>query len=304
MYAGDDLERQEYVGAGWTDDNAFRINKKRLTAVMEIKHNTLNVNLKDLKFHQIEPEKNGWTVWDRPGFTRLSSLDQLIDAKSDQDGDALVQTGIADDSQLAKLSMLRDLTVGFVEPAEVQLFKRFTLSIWEELIGSSVQCVVIPSDFLHLAAERFRASHQKLDNALKILNAIFVCADPTQLTLLDFAKFLAKFGPEETLMQKLDSILKSSNQNHNWLKLSRPLLRDDRPPIYGFFDEREHNCFVLRRAGRPDERLYNLMHVPATSEYLVDTDGRTYLSWQTYFEAHPLPSPLRDAPAEWPQFDF
>jgi hypothetical protein len=283
MCAGDDAERQESVGAGWT-----------------IKHNTLNVNRKDLKYHQLEPEKNGWTVWERTGFTRFSSLDQFMDAKSDKDGDPLVQPGIMDDSQPAKLSMLRDLAVGFIDPAAAQLFERFAVSIWEERAGSSSQCVVIPTEFLHLSAERFRASHQKLGNASTILNAIFVCADPAQLTHLDFAKF----GPEETLIQKLDSLLKSSNQNHNWLKLSRPVFRDDRSTIYGYFDEREHNCFVLRRAGHPEERFYNLMQVPATSEYLVDAEGRKYASWQHYFESHPVSSPHVDGPIGWPQFDF
>jgi hypothetical protein len=305
MYAGDDPNRQEFVGAGWTSNSAFRINKKRLIAVMEIKHNTLNVNLKDLKFHQLETEKNGWSVWERPGFTRFSSIDQLVDVKSEKDVDLLAQPGVLDDAQLAKLSMLRDMTVGFIDPGSTQLFKRFTVSIWEELVGSPLQCAASPSELLHLAAERFRASHQKLDNALRILKAIFVCADATKLTILDFAKFMARFGPEETLMQKLDSILKSSNRNQNWLKLSRPPAGQDAPEvIYGYFDENEHNCFVLHRMGQPEEKIYNLLHVPATDEYLVDIHGQRYASWQKYFDVHPIPAQTWSAGFDWPQFGF
>jgi hypothetical protein len=69
MYAGEDPAKQESIGAGWIYETSSRLNKKRLVIVMEIKHNTLNVNLKDLKFHLLEPEKSGWTVWERPDFT-------------------------------------------------------------------------------------------------------------------------------------------------------------------------------------------------------------------------------------------
>ena len=46
-FAGNDRDRQESLGLGWIDDNQFRINKKRLIITMEIKLNTLNVNLKE-----------------------------------------------------------------------------------------------------------------------------------------------------------------------------------------------------------------------------------------------------------------
>jgi hypothetical protein len=304
MHADNDPSRQEALGLGWLTDTAFRLNKKRLVAVMEIKHNTLNVNLKDLKFRQSEKENNGWTVWEREGFSRFSTIEELADLKAETPGEG-VPIPFADDAQAMKLVMLRDLNFGFVDPPTAQMFKRFTISIWEELLPQvPLQYIVSPPEFLSVAAERFRASHQKLENSLKILKAVFVCPNSAQLSMLDFAKFMAKFGPEETLMQKLDSILKSSNRNQNWLKLSKPPV-EEQPLIYGYFDDVEHNCFVLQRLDQPEERIYNLINVPATDDYLVDSKGMKYASWQKYFEMNPLPlQTVWTSLSDWPQFMF
>jgi hypothetical protein len=117
---------------------------------------------------------------------------------------------------------------------------------------------------------------------------------------------MAKFGPEETLMGKLASILKSSNTNQNWLKLCRPIHPGDtQDSISGYFDEAEHNCFVIHRSGQPEERIYNIIDVAANDKYLVDSRTKKYTSWQDYFEVNPIPKQFSWAyECDWPQFGF
>jgi hypothetical protein len=301
MHAGDDLDTQERVGAGWLNDTTFRLHKKRLGLVMELKQNSLNVNLKDLKFKQLGPGLDGWAVWERSGFTRQSTYEDFVEPRIEKDADKLVQT--ADDLQIVKLNLLTEMNFGRTESGVSNIFKTFTIAIWEELVPTSVgRYMCSAEEFLAAAAERFRASRQKLENSLEILRVVLTGSSPSQLSLLDFARFMAKFGPEETLMQKIDSLLKSSNNNQNWLRISKRVV----PPasscqIYGHFDQSEDNCFVIHRFGQNEERIYNVLDAAATDDYLVDTLGRKFHSWQHYFEVHPV---VREPMLPTLQFDF
>ena len=289
-FAGDDRDLQESLGLGWIDDNQFRINKKRLIITMEIKLNTLNVNLKDLKFRQVRVDKDGWTVWDRAGFTRESTPDDLADVRADGAGDGDRAGVLGSEEQLqTKMAVLREISLGMTDSAALKVFKSVTISIWEELVPSPTPRYIVDSEgFIEACAKRFRVSHQKLDNALSIMRAIFLRPEVTQVSVVEFGKFMARFGPEETLMLKIQSILKSSNENHNWLKIDGDQAKYKGELVYGFFDECEHNCFVIQRHGMEPERVYNKVEEAANQDYLVDETGRTYASWQAYFEAHPV----------------
>jgi hypothetical protein len=304
-HAGDDSDTQERIGAGWVTDTTFRLHKKRLGLVMELKQNSLNVNLKDLKFRQLQTGPDGWTVWDRGGFTRQSTCEDFVDGKGEKDGDRPIGSTVADDLQLIKLAMLQGMSFGWTDSAAAHNFKRFTIAIWEELVPapagkyfSSYSAV----EFLAVAAERFRASRQKLENSVEILRVVLTGPASAQLSLLDFAKFMAKFGPEETLMQKIDSLLKSSNNNQNWLKISnRPVPAPPACPIYGYFDQKEDNCFVIHRLGQAEERIYNVLDAAATDDFLVDANGQRFHSWQHYFQVNPIP---KEQLLPTLQFDF
>ncbi|OHT11185.1 39 kDa initiator binding protein [Tritrichomonas foetus] len=294
-FADKDLMKQEFIGAGWTEGNNFRINKKRLIQIMDIKLNTLNVNLKDLKFQQLHSDQSGWTLWCREGFTPNSTVDDIAEVKSDKfaKNDKPLAPVFTDDMQQSKLAVLKDITLGKCDSSQTQIYKKITISIWEELIDSPIQkSSALPAEFINLSAVRFRASHQKLENAKEILHRIFICADPSQLTIIDFAVFMARFGPEETLMQKVGSLLKSSNENNNWLRLTtaKNSLPNENSSFYGFFDEIENNGFVLHRPDGTTSHLYNIVDTPATEAYLIDADGQKYNSWQDYFAKNPVES--------------
>lgn len=289
-YAGDDTILQENIGCGWIGDCSFRINKKKLTQIMEIKINTLNVNLKDLQFHQTQADQKGWTNWERPGFTRLSTPDELADVRSDKGNNPNIDKPLGmidDDNQTNKLAALRDINIGASTMEEIQTFKKNTLSIWEEIMSTD-KSTATPFDILRLAAERFRIKHQKVENAFKVIQAMFVCSDPNVLTIIDFAKFMSKFGPEATLMEKIDSLVKSSNANNDWLCVKpatlSPLMNNQK--LFGYFDEVEHNCVILHR-NNEEIRIWNMVNISPPEAYLVDSNGERYKSWQHYFEEHP-----------------
>lgn len=285
-YAGSNLNLQEYIGVGWLNECRFRINKKRLIAIMDIKLNTLNVNLKDLRFRQLQGDQNGWTIWERPGFRFDSTVDDL--AKVERSTDAAQQWHAFEEAAGTKLSKLKDINIGMADAETVHSFKRIAASMWDEFLAMHPQSKskIDKAEFLDAAAKRFRASHQKLSNSKLVLETIFMCFSSESLGVVDFAKLLALFGPEATLMEKIASILKSSNEYHDWLKIVHDpseLVNFRDPEIYGFFDVNEHNCFTLKRANKPDLKIYNIVDQPATGEYLIDSNGVKYGSWQDYF---------------------
>lgn len=330
-YAENDPIKQEFIGACWTDGGNFKINKKRLIQIMDIKLNTLNVNLKDLKFQQMHSDQSGWTLWRRDGFTPDSTIDDIVDAKPDKSQNSNFEPSLLsnesfhldefgsfqtttpmppsttgtpaifnDEIQQSKLAVLKDISIVKCDLSHVQLFKRIVISIWEELIDSPIQKLsTSPTEFIGQAAIRFRASHQKLENAKEILSRIFICSDSSQLTIADFAKFMARFGPEETLMQKVGSLLKSSNLNGNWLRLQTAhdsLPGEPETSFYGFFDDSSNNGFVLHKFDKTITKVYNIIDVPSTEPYLIDSDSVTYSSWEDYFIKNPVVYP------EFPQW--
>nr|1PP7_U Chain U, kDa initiator binding protein [Trichomonas vaginalis] len=71
-YLASNPQLEEEIGLSWISDTEFKMKKKNVALVMGIKLNTLNVNLRDLAFEQLQHDKGGWTQWKRSGFTRNS----------------------------------------------------------------------------------------------------------------------------------------------------------------------------------------------------------------------------------------
>ena len=308
-YAGNDPQRIEYIGAGWISDSLFKINKKQLGAIMEIKLNTLNVNLRDLGFVQMAQDHNGWTQWSRPGFHISSTLNDLAEISSgknaQKDPEKMNKDKFPDDVLSVKIMALKDLSIGMCDQESLNRFKRFSVSIWDELVETADGKSSLPlNEFVKLAAQRFRMHKQKVSNAADVIQALFMCNDPEQVSLLDFAKFLAKFGPEETLMEKLGSIVASSNHNGNWLHVTTDgnSLQGEQS-FYGYFDNLDQNCFILVNPKSQPVRIWNKVNVDSsTGKYLVDEIGQEYDNWDNYFALNPInePQPAFPVPIyEW-----
>jgi hypothetical protein len=254
---------------------------------MEIKLNTLNVNLRDLKFQQKQHDKEGWTRWTKDGFTRdifqpvddASNFDsaptkKLRKAATLQPGANYMTLGAACLFQLGRCN--RQMMDQFFAQADL---------IWQDLSNRAPACVNT-NTFMKRAAERFRQEGQPLQNAIDVLTAIIAPRNESTTAFEQFARFLAMFGPEKTVMLKIASLLECSQKSGQWLYFNTDHIQF--PTFYGAFDYTEPNCLVIRNQDRV-ARVWNFPFLEANDRlhYLADESGRTYPSWTEYFAVHP-----------------
>ncbi|OHT13652.1 39 kDa initiator binding protein [Tritrichomonas foetus] len=266
---------EDIIGCAWVNEEEFKLNKKQICLVLGIKLNTLNVNLHALGFIQQKHNKDGWTLWKRPGFTR-SSPDI-----ADSQGAAVPKIKMSN-PQITKIK------IGKVSPEEVEQFNLIARKTWAELNklnGGDINYIVKTNEFIHAAACRFKQQEQPLQNAIDVLQAI-IAPNPLQdrITFPQFAKFLAMFGPENTIMLKIASLLSCSNQSGQWLFFGKS---DTIMSFYGTFNDSEPNCLELFHMNSPPVRIWNMPLTDANGDYIRD-EITSYLSWEDYFQKHPV----------------
>jgi hypothetical protein len=258
------------LGLAWIDDETFKINKRALAGVMGVKVNTLNVNLRDLQFHQQNPPKDGWTQWKKDGFTRQSERPQIDDIG--------VPGKIPD--FIAPMPFPR---LGKVRPDVEAMFLDTARLIWRELINNHPFTSINTEPFLRKAAAKFKTEQQAIDNAIDVLRAIICPANELMVSEVQFVRFLAMFGPAATVMLKIASLLEISHATGQWLIFDQTTVP---PGVYAAFDTVEANCLVIRK-GNSVSRVWNLPLVDSREDYVVDERGKSYASWKDYFLQHP-----------------
>ena len=272
-------------GIGWIDDQVFRIFKPRLLGVMGIKLNTLNVNLRDLGFIQLQGDQRlpGWTIWRKDGFTKRTyqlprmapGMVQLPD--NDVFNPHLRPFPVAD----------RPIEVGHVSPQQIDELHRMVAQEWTELVGSDHDLVCAASYVVGRAATRYKQPKQPQQNAFDVLRAILAPQDKMEITFPDFFRFMAMFGPADTVMLKIHSLLEVATAGNPWLYFGiTPGIEET--GMYAYFDEAEPNALVIHD-GKGNEKVWNLPLVSARDDfhYIEDKDGRKYGSWIEYFREHP-----------------
>jgi serine/threonine protein kinase len=262
---------REQVGIHWTTDEEFRINKSVLSSVMGIKLNTMNVNLRDLKFEQSDRNKDGWTSWKRPGFTRQSEPPDLS-------------------MQSASIAPSRaNFTVARLTPAKTNEFWQSSMRLWSDLFGTDDSARDIPGEqAVDQAARHFKHNEQPLENAKDVIRAIMARQGRGDaLTFTEFSRFMAMFGPGWSVMLKIASLLTCSNNTGKWLTF------DSQAPETGVaqarFDDAEPNCLVVKHCDGKLERVYNDPLVPhGRDPYVTDQRGEAFMNWDDYFRIHPV----------------
>jgi hypothetical protein len=169
-----------------------------------------------------------------------------------------------------------------------QFFLQVSL-IWRELSNNS-SVPVETAPLIRRAAERFRQEGQPLQNAVDVLTAIIPTLPDGTVSFANFARFMAMFGPERTIMLKIASLLQASQKTGQWLYFNTE--QPQFPPIYGAFDPTTPNCLVLTKYDNVS-RIWNFPTVDAVEgmQYLMDDLGRMYSSWVEYFTIHPVRQP-------------
>ena len=269
--------RENDVGLAWTSDTEFKMNKKTLTQVMGIKLNTINVNLRDLGFEEKQRGKDGWTRWTKEGFTRKGF--------SSGTGEIVPMT-------FTKTVQEPQMRIGACTPDEEQEFFRCAHAIWGEMLpGVVIGMHVQATRFIDLAAETFRTPEQPPNNAVAVIKAIIAPnldeGGPAYLGFAELCRLLAMFGPRQTLMLKIAHLLQCSADTGNWMQFN------DTEPVHtgklsGQFSIHEPNCLVLMWPSGRCARVWNLPLVDANGPYIVDEGQIRYLSWNQYFQDHPM----------------
>jgi hypothetical protein len=278
-YADDYPALRDQVGAYWMGDDEFRMNKTILANVLGIKLNTLNVDLNNLHFEQVQKVKDGWSVWRRSGFTKTDS-----GAPPDSRFELGRRPRTRPDPAFSKITF----NLGRLSPDQTNSFIRTSRELWSELFG--IHCAYVPTDRLvHIAATRFKHTEQPLDNAKDVIKAIIVPpTGATQLDFADFCRFLAMFGPEQTVMLKISSLLTCSNATGKWLTFDSDFMAERRPAPFARFNPAEPNCLLVQRTDGQVSRVYNDPNVDATKPYLIDASGQQFCQWDDYFREHPV----------------
>lgn len=275
-------EMAERMGIGWIDDQIFHMYKPRLLGVMGLKLNSLNVNLRDLKFIQLQPDKRhqGWTTWRKDGFNKRSFANPT--PYTDENDIFQQPVGKLEQDKV-------EFEIGKIIEQDLDLLQQMILQEWQLLTESPALASCAASYFIGRAANRYRAEKQSFQNAFDVLKAILAPLDVSEIKFSDFFRFMAMFGPPgDSVMLKIHSLLEVATQDVPWLYFGlTPSL--DEPGVYGYFDNNEPNALIFHQ-GQTIDKVWNLPLVPSQDgcQYIEDSQGKKYGSWQEYFQDHPI----------------
>lgn len=282
-----DPSLEERIGIGWVNDEEFKMCKSKLSEVMGIKLNTLNVNLRDLQFTQLQRDKDGWTRWKRQGFTRSGSGFPMNDPEEAfaqrRHVPALFRPDVFETTLPFQL--------GHLTQQQTEQFLREAQLLWESIMDVSTSTFVDTGVLIERTAQRFRYGQQPPNNAMEVIRAILTPTHtPRHLQFADFCRLLAMFGPSETLMLKIWSLLTYSNNTGKWLTFDTSPDVAQRIP-YAAFDLKMPNCLVLHKRDKRIERVYNDPTVASEdlrSGYVIDENDNRYCTWHDYFSQQPI----------------
>jgi hypothetical protein len=271
------------AGLGWIDDNVFRIFKPRLLGVLGLKLNTLNVNLRDLRFIQLQSDKSGWTRWRRDGFTRR---ELEIGRKPDDADPTDLFTAHRPPRVPADPAVAMPDRVGHLSSAQLEGFRDQVLSEWKQIVETTTDCAVASVFFVSKAAARYRLPQQLTQNSFDVIQAILTPQSTLTVKAEEFFRFMARFGPPETTMLKIHSLLEVATAREPWLYFGLTPITEG--IVFGAFDEDEPNALVIRRGKVEIDRVWNLPLVPFGGHFVMDKDSRMYGSWEEYFRTNPV----------------
>lgn len=257
----DKPELEKKVGLQWVSDTDFKMVKKNVAEVLGIKLNSLNVNLRDSKFTQLEHDKNGWTKWRKDGFTRNKDTSEK-----------------------------HMPTVGKLDVDKRKLFEEEVDMVWR--IVSDGKPEISCSQFIEKSAAVFRAEEQEERNAKEVIRAIFNLKEDDmndseggRYTRVHIQRFLAMFGPKNSAMYKIKHLLGTSNEEGNWLFFKQPDEQDfNDDPFVAQFDPNEPNKLVFRRGDKCIKRAWNLPCTTQDESYVLSDTDRTYKSWKDFYD--------------------
>jgi hypothetical protein len=305
QWAGDDRSRQDNVGCGWRTENEFFLDKVRFCDLFQIRINTLNFKLRRLGgFRQTDVKKGTRTFWTCAGFSPNATAGVLeeIDRHRNVDRNAQRVTLLA-----LFLPTLEDIRLFTSLPHEVARFRTEALTIWTDLVGEGIWAIPF-DEFVGKAVDHFCQSlsgslggltevertefseyllANRLDlrlTAYSMIAHVMTHDNPRLLQITDFHKFLARFGPEDCVLEKIHQLLCCSQAFGGWFQPGEQQF-DQTKQMTGSYSNTYANCFVIRRAQGHTYHIYNLANASTTTSYLQDEVGKKFLTWHNVFES-------------------
>jgi hypothetical protein len=265
------------IGIGWVSEYAFRINKRRLIEVLGIKMNSMNCNLHDQGFRKMEHEKNGWSRWTRPGFTQNRILTHPSEHfPPDSRPSPIIFPGLN-----------LNFSLGVLHPESCESFMNDVVRLWVTVITPDLKAEVRPNLFVERLASLLRAPEQPFANASSVLTALLLSGNPSTMSIVDFVMFLARFGPSETAMLKIASLVSATGDGCKCISFNsgeEKLEEVKGMPFCGVFDDRELNRLTLVFPFGGKQSVWNVPVIDAYGYYLLDDASKTHRSWEDYFE--------------------
>lgn len=268
QWVGRNQSKGENAGCGWVSDTEFFIDKQKVCQVMQVKLNTLNVNLKTLGFEQSRTRDKNITFYKNEGFTydsnQAASFEKIRNSRCKPE--SLLHLNI----KAVYLTSLEPLQLFMMPKKDIDAFKHEVVDIWTSIVGLDLLFAVSLKSFLKSFEAQLESKHY-FD--VYILQQALAPRVPEVLDIFDFAVFLARFGPFNTISLKLF-------QHHSAVNEIRPDLVYFTSPHNNYFSDTFHNCFRFPLVQAGEYHCYNLPLTNANGQFLIDEDEICYPSWQ------------------------
>jgi hypothetical protein len=201
-WAGKDRARLDVCGCCWRTNDEFLIRKDILHKKMEIKANTLNVNLKACGFI-IEKIEAGICHVKHPSFSASAvaqDFEVIRNARCNRD----IARGFSADAALWPLLEDIQLYLGADTMASrLHQFKHEVIKEWRALCHDKFLFANSVPETLQMLANHLESIHARSALDTSILQQIFISRRENVIDIFDFAVLLARFGPLRSLANKL-----------------------------------------------------------------------------------------------------
>lgn len=181
------------------------------------------------------------------------------------------------------------INLGLTEAHDIKLFTNQLRKLWNDLGNTDINTPADATVFIQNAALLFKQPEQPLSNAIEVIKAIITPQpDQTTVSFMQFAKLMAMFGPKETFMIKVSSLLICSNTGGQWLIFTK---YNGSSQCYGYFSDEQLNCLELNQIGKPTIHVYNQPLVQANHSF-VRNENEFFKNWEAYFAKYPFGSSI------------
>lgn len=320
-WVDNDLTKATNLGARWISPKEFILDKQRYGQIVGLQQNTLNFKLRTCKFTQSRPRHLSSTFWKCEGFTKDSTIQEIeaVDNRRDVNENSPQVT-----SQAVYLPLLEQVRIFTQQPGDMNHFKSEAIFLWDDIVqGNSIWAYPF-SKFIEEATVKFCTSYTKSstgdtfafdaqqtqfsqylknynlnlnETAKKMLTYVITHKNQYFISMPEFCTFFARFGPEDSVLEKIHQLLCCSKTFNDWFKPGEQLF-DQHKAITGSYSNTFANCFIIKRSQGATYHVYNHPFYQTRTGFLLDETGKVFMTWHAVFES----LSLAQQPVQFPNY--